>query len=245
MRRPQPARCCPDVPTSHPRPARGQPPTCVCSGWRRNRPSTRTQAKNQLKAVLLGIDPELREALSNLTNTALIATCADLPDADDAAVFTLRLLARRIQQLTVEVKELARRVTKAVRRCRPQLLDIVGVGPDSAAALLIAAGDNPERLASEASFAALCGVSPVEQSSGKTQRRRLNRGGNRQANAALYRIVVTRLRRDARTGIYLERRTKQGMSKREIIRCLKRYVAREIYSHIQPARAFAAPPAAA
>ncbi|WP_406486115.1 IS110 family transposase [Streptomyces phaeochromogenes] len=205
----------------------------------------RTQAKNQLKAVLLGIDPELREALSKLSNTALIATCADLPDADDAAVFTLRLLAQRIQQLSVEVKELARRVTQAVHRCHPQLLDVIGVGPDSAAALLIAVGDNPERLASEASFAALCGVSPVEQSSGKTQRRRLNRGGNRQANAALYRIVVTRLRRDARTHLYLERRTKQGMSKREIIRCLKRYVAREIYGQIQrtPALAASSPPA--
>ncbi|WP_443042262.1 IS110 family transposase [Streptomyces sp. B21-105] len=193
----------------------------------------RTQAKNQLKAVLLGVDPVLREALSDLSNTTLIATCADLPDTGDAAVFTLRLLARRIQQLTSEVKELTSRITKAVRRCRPELLDIIGVGPDSAAALLIAAGDNPERLTSEASFAALCGVSPVEQSSGKTQRRRLNRGGNRQANAALYRIVITRLRRDARTRLYLERRTKQGMSKRETIRCLKRYVAREIYGQIQ------------
>lgn len=200
----------------------------------------RTQAKNQLKAVLLGVDPALREALSKLTNTALIARCAGLPDTGDAAVFTLRLLARRIQQLTAEVKELAHRVTKAVRDCHPKLLDVIGVGPDSAAALLIAAGDNPERLASEASFAALCGVSPVEQSSGKTQRRRLNRGGNRQANAALHRIVVTRLRRDARTRLYLERRTKQGMSKREIIRCLKRYVAREIYREIQPASALAA-----
>ncbi|MFD7781447.1 IS110 family transposase [Streptomyces sp. NPDC059753] len=205
----------------------------------------RTQAKNQLKAVLLGVDPELREALSNLSNTALIARCADLPDTGDAAVFTLRLLARRIQQLTAEVKELARRVTKAVHRCHPRLLDVIGVGPDSAAALLIAAGDNPERLASEASFAALCGVSPVEQSSGKTQRRRLNRGGNRQANAALYRIVVTRIRRDARTRLYLERRTKQGMSKREIIRCLKRYVAREIYHEIQPTSALAASSTAA
>ncbi|MFE1559075.1 IS110 family transposase [Streptomyces sp. NPDC058734] len=205
----------------------------------------RTQAKNQLKAVLLGIDPALREELSKLSNAALIGRCADLPDTGDAAVFTLRLLARRIQQLTAEAKELTRRVTQAVRRCHSQLLDIIGVGPDSAAALLIAVGDNPERLASEASFAALCGVSPVEQSSGKTQRRRLNRGGNRQANAALYRIVVTRLRRDARTRLYLERRTKQGMSKREIIRCLKRYVAREIYRHIQSASVLAASPAAA
>ncbi|WP_308345116.1 IS110 family transposase [Streptomyces sp. ISL-94] len=194
----------------------------------------RTQAKNQLKAVLLGVDPALREILSGLTNTVLVSQCADLTDTGDAAVFTLRLLARRIQQLTTEAKELTRRIAKAVRHCYPQLLDITGVGPDSAAALLIAAGDNPERLSSEASFAALCGVSPVEQSSGKTQRRRLNRGGNRQANAALYRVVITRLRRDDRTRLYLERRTKQGMSKREIIRCLKRYVAREIYRQIQP-----------
>jgi transposase len=205
----------------------------------------RTQAKNQLKAVLLGIDPAMREALSKLSNAALIAACADLPDTGDAAVFTLRLLARRIQQLAAEVKELARRLTKAIRRSQPQLLDIIGVGPDSAAALLIAVGDSPERLASEASFAALCGVSPVEQSSGKTQRRRLNRGGNRQANAALYRIVVTRLRRDARTRLYLERRTKQGMSKREIIRCLKRDVAREIYGQIQRTPALGASSAAA
>lgn len=195
----------------------------------------RTQAMNQLKAVLLGIDPALRESLSGLRNPALIARCADgLADSDDAAVFTLRLLAHRIQYLTCEVKELTRRVTRAVSTHRPQLLEIVGIGPDSAAALLIAAGDNPDRIHNEASFAALCGVSPVEQSSGKTQRRRLNRGGNRQANAALYRIVMTRIRWDERTRAYLERRTKQGMSKREIIRCLKRYVAREIYRHIQP-----------
>jgi transposase len=115
-------------------------------------------------------------ALSKLTNAVLIARCAHLPNAGDAAVFTLRLPARHIQQLTSEVKELAHRVTKAARRCHPQLLDIVGVGPDSASALLIAAGDKPERLAGEASFAVLCGVGPVEQSSGKTQRRRLNRG---------------------------------------------------------------------
>jgi transposase len=145
-----------------------------------------------------------------------------------------RLLALRIQNLSAEVKELTRRTTMAVRSCRPQLLDLVGVGPDSAAVLLIAAGDNPDRLADEASFAALCGVSPVEQSSGKTQRRRLNRGGHRQANAALYRIVQTRIRWDERTQEYLRRRTAEGMSKREIIRCLKRYVARELYRHIQP-----------
>lgn len=205
----------------------------------------RTQALNQLKAVLLAIDPDLRELLTGLSNPALVATCAAL-DIDDRgeAVFTMRLLAHRIQHLSHEVKELTRRTTRAVRSCRPQMLDLVGVGPDSAAVLLITAGDNPDRITDEASFAALCGVSPVEQSSGKTQRRRLNRGGNRQANAALYRIVMTRIRWDERTQKYLQRRTAEGMSKREIIRCLKRYAARELYRHIQPL-ATSQPPSAA
>ncbi|MGW1729384.1 IS110 family transposase [Streptomyces sp. NPDC002306] len=195
----------------------------------------RTQALNQLKAVLMSIDPDLRELLTGLSNPALVATCAGLDvDHRGEAVFTMRLLACRVQYLSNEVKELTRRTTKAVRACRPQMLDLIGVGPDSAAVLLIAAGDNPERITDEASFAALCRVSPVEQSSGKTQRRRLNRGGNRQANAALYRIVQTRMRWDERTQAYLQRRTADGMSKREIIRCLKRYVARELYRHIQP-----------
>ncbi|MFD4144341.1 IS110 family transposase [Streptomyces sp. NPDC058572] len=195
----------------------------------------RTQALNQLKAVLLAVDPDLRELLTGLSNPALVATCAAL-DVDDRgeAVFTMRLLARRVQHLSDEAKELTRRITRAVRACRPQMLDLIGVGPDSAAVLLIAAGDNPDRITDEASFAALCGVSPVEQSSGKIQRRRLNRGGNRQANAALYRIVTTRIRSDERTQAYLQRRTAEGMSKREIIRCLKRYVARELHRHIQP-----------
>lgn len=204
----------------------------------------RTQALNQLKAVLLVIDPDLRELLTGLTNPALIATCAALDDDRGEAVFTMRLLARRVQSLSQEVKELTRRTTRAVKSSRPKLLELVGVGPDSAAVLLIAAGDNPERLTDEASFAALCGASPVEQSSGKTQRRRLNRGGNRQANAALYRIVQSRLRWDERTQAYLQRRTAEGMSRREIIRCLKRYVARELYRHIRPPAATEMPAAA-
>ncbi|MDQ1005557.1 transposase [Streptomyces sp. V4I23] len=122
----------------------------------------RTQALNQLKAVLLAIDPDLRELLTGLSNPALVATCATLDSHDRGeAVFTMRLLARRIQHLSGEVKELTRRTTRAVRSCRPQMLDLVGVGPDSAAVLLITAGDNPDRITDEASFAALCGVSPV------------------------------------------------------------------------------------
>ena len=108
------------------------------------------------------------------------------------------------------------------------------VGPDNAAALIIPASDNPNRLRSEASFAALCGVSPVEASSGKTQRRRLNRGGDRQANSALYSIVLSRLRWDARSRNYVQRRIAEGKTPREAIRCLKRYVAREIYQLLKP-----------
>ncbi len=170
----------------------------------------RTQAMNQLKAVLLALDPDLREQLTSLRNPALIDTCAAFDDDRSEAIFTMRLLARRVQNLSHEIKELTKRTTKAVRACRPQLLELVGVGPDSAAVLLSAAGDNPDRLTDEASFAALCGVSPVEQSSGKTQRRRLNRGGHRQANAALYRIVQSRIRWDERTQAYLQRRTTEG-----------------------------------
>ena len=108
-----------------------------------------------------------------------------------------------------------------------------GVGPDTAAALLISSGSNPERIHSEAAFASLCGVSPVPASYGKTSRHRLNRGGDRQANAALYRIVLVRPSYDLRTRDYMNRRTGEGMSKTEVIRCLKRYVAREVFSALK------------
>ncbi|WP_371484750.1 IS110 family transposase [Kitasatospora sp. NBC_00315] len=199
----------------------------------------RTQALNQLKAVLINAPSALREALEPLSTAVLVRRCAELTDpcdgnpAADTAVFTLRLLAQRVLRLRQEVTELGRRMTAAVQASAPSLLEQFGIGPDSAAALLITAGDNPERLSSEASFAALCGASPVEKSSGKTRRRRLNRGGDRQANAALHRIVVTRMRQDERTRTYLERRTAEGRGKREIMRCLKRYVAREVYALIR------------
>jgi transposase len=116
-----------------------------------------------------------------------------------------------------------------VAQAAPELVSLPGIGTDSAATLLIVAGDNPQRLGSEASFASLCGVSPIEASSGKVVRHRLNRGGNRQANRALYMTCLARMRRDPRTKEYVARRTQEGKSKREIIRCLKRYVAREVY----------------
>ena len=197
----------------------------------------RTQTINQLKAVLVAADPQLRETLSGLSNLRLIRRCTQLDvdtpqDTTSAAAYTLRLLGRRILALTSEIRDLEHRITTAVTSHTPTLLGRQGIGPDNASALLIAAGDNPDRLRSEASFAALCGVSPLEASSGRTSRRRLNRGGDRQANSALYRIALSRLRWDARTRDYLARRITEGKTRREAIRCLKRYIAREIYQII-------------
>jgi transposase len=203
----------------------------------------RTQAINRLKAVLVIADPALRERLSSLGNAELFRTCARLgsPDGggDEDAVtqathMTLRMLAERIEQLTAQIDELNQRLTRLVERHAPQLLAPVGIGPDSAITLLITMGDNPERLNTEASFAALCGVSPIEYSSGRRITRRLNCGGDRQANAALHRIVFTRLRHDQRTQASYERRTQEGKTRREIIRCLKRYAAREVFNLARP-----------
>jgi transposase len=200
---------------------------------------SRTQAINQLKAVLVGAEPGLRESMTGLSTPRLVKACARLDDIGPGdptgdvlrtARYTLRLLARRILSLTEEIEDLDTRLTTTIERHAPELLRHHGVGPDTAAALLIAAGDNPERLHTEGSFAALCGVSPVEVSSGKTQRRRLNRGGNRQANAALYRITLSRLRWDSTTRAYVEHRVREGKTRREAIRCLKRYIARQLYS---------------
>ncbi len=200
---------------------------------------SRTQAINQLKAVLISADPLLRDSLAGLSNPRLIRQCAQLPtdapgDIATAAAYTLQLLARRILDLTDQINDLKQRITQALTTHAPQLIERNGVGPDTAAALLIAAGDNPERLHNEASFAALCGVSPIEASSGKTQRHRLNRGGDRQANSALHTIVLSRLRWEARSRNYLQRRITEGKTHREAMRCLKRYVAREIYQLIKP-----------
>ncbi|MDX3240366.1 transposase [Streptomyces sp. ME18-1-4] len=203
----------------------------------------RTQAVNQLKAVLVIADPALRERLSSLGNRELFGTCARLGPGDgedgenavaQATHMTLRMLAERIEQLTGQINELNQRLTQLVEHHAPQLLERVGIGPDSAVTLLITVGDNPERLNTEASFAALCGASPVEYSSGRRSTRRLNYGGDRQANAALHRIVFTRLRHDPRNQAYYERRTQEGKTRREIIRCLKRYAAREVFNLVRP-----------
>ena len=194
----------------------------------------RTQTINQLNALLVTADPALRQNLSGLGKTALIRRCAQLAttiptDTASAAVYTLQLLARPIQHLTGEIHQLKDQITTVITQHTPALLTRYGVSPDNAAALLITAGDNPDRLHSEASFAALCGVSPLQASSGKTTRHRINRGGDRHANAALYRITLCRLRWHQPTCDYLNRRSTEGKTRRDIIRCLKRYITREIY----------------
>src|SRR5215469_7473121 len=148
-------------------------------------------------------------------------------------LLALRELGRRAQYLDGQLARLDELITPLVTARAPGLLQLYGVGPDTAALLLITAGDNPGRLRSEAAWAHLCGAAPIPASSGKVRRHRLNPGGDRQANHALWRIVITRMSSHPPTRAYVERRTAEGLSKKEIIRCLKRYVAREVYPHLR------------
>ena len=186
----------------------------------------RTQTINQLKAVLVTASAELRESLSGLGPVALLERCAGLPTTPlTAAKYALRMLARRALTLQTEAQQLREQLATLSTAAAPALLQLTGVGPDTAAALLLAAGDNAHRLHSEAAFAALCGTNPVPASSGKITRYRLNRGGHRQANAALHRAVVTRMHWHEPTQIYVARRTAEGKTKPEIMR----YLARQVY----------------
>ncbi len=145
-------------------------------------------------------------------------------------MYTLGSLARRYRQLGDEVRDLESEVGRLTRSIVPALINTFGVGSDTAATLLIAAGSRLDRLRSEAAFASLCGMKPIPASSGKTNRHRLNRDGDRKANDSLHRIVVVRLRYELRTQAYMRRRIAERMSKSEVIRCLKHCVAREVYS---------------
>jgi transposase len=204
---------------------------------RRSALKARTQATNQLLALVLTSPEELRASLRGMSLPNLVKVAArfrpgPLLDPAAATKLALRHLARRHAALSVEIAQLDRALAQVVSEAAPGLLALPGVGTDVAGALLVAAGDNPERLSSEAAFARLCGVAPLPASSGKTNRHRLNRGGDRIANNALWRIVLVRMSSDPRTRNYVERRTKEGLSKKEIIRCLKRYVAREVYCRL-------------
>jgi transposase len=201
----------------------------------------RADVLRRMHALVVTAPDPVRATLRNLSARRLVAVSAaarpDRAAAGDPAVaarVALRSLARRHQQLTADIDELDAMIAPLVAAAAPKLLALNGVGADVAGQLLVTAGENPHRLRSEAAFAMLCGAAPLPASSGKTNRHRLNRGGDRQANAALYRIVLCRLRWDPRTRAYAERRTKDGLSKPEIIRCLKRYIAREIYATLCP-----------
>jgi transposase len=206
---------------------------------RRSAVDQRADTQRQIKTLIVTAPDELRAQLRGLTVKQLITVCASMrPDRADAPVpvtavkIALRSLAHRHQQLSAEITDLDEVLDPLVTAINPGLLTANGVGTDVAGQLLVTAGENHERLTSEAAFAMLCGAAPIPASSGKTNRHRLNRGGDRQANAVLYRVVLCRLRWDPRTRDYMQRRTKEGLSKKEIIRCLKRYIARELYQLI-------------
>jgi transposase len=197
---------------------------------------SRRSALQLLRMTIIAAPDEVRDQTRNLTRMQLIRTCAAWrPDADAAADpvvatrIALKSVARRIIELNDEIANLDEPIERLVRELNPKLLDAVGIGVEIAGQLLVTAGDNPERLRSEAGFAMLCGVAPLPASSGVTQRHRLNRGGDRQANRALHLAAICRLRLCPRTRAYAARRKAEGLSKREIIRCLKRYIAREAY----------------
>jgi transposase len=195
----------------------------------------RTATINELRSLLVTAPASLREQMTGTSADPLAAACARLPPATDLAdplqgtKLSLRSLARRYQTLTAEITDLDTHLQALVTQARPDLLNVHGVGVQTAAQLLITCGDNPDRLTTPAAFAALCGAAPIPASSGKTTRHRLSRGGDRQANRALYVIAITRMACCPRTRSYITRRTAEGKTKKEIIRCLKRYITRELY----------------
>ena len=207
---------------------------------KRSARSERVQTINQARALVVTGPDDLRTRFARHTAAGLVSGLASLrPRPGDvvgyATRIALRELGRRAEFLDAQLERLDELIAPLVAARAPGLLALHGVGPDTAALLLVAAGDHPERLRSEAAWAHLCAVVPIPASSGKVTRHRLNPGGDRQANHALWRIVLTRMSAHPPTLIYVERRTKEGLSKKEIIRCLKRYVAREVYRHLRAA----------
>jgi transposase len=198
----------------------------------------RTQTINQARALILTGPDDVRTRFTSHGPADLAGELAALRPRPGSMVryhtlLSLRELGRRAEFLDGQLGRLDELIVPLVTARAPGLLTLYGVGPDTAAMLLIAAGDNPGRLRSEAAWAHLCAVAPVPASSGRVTRHRLNRGGDRQANHALWRIVITRMSSHPATRAYVARRTAEGLSKKEIIRCLKRYAAREVYPRLR------------
>jgi transposase len=216
----------------------------------------RSQSFNALHGIVVGAPSPLRDELIGLTKRTLVNRCLGLrPETSQllalsndrdrlllaAAKTALRDLARRWKALDEEVKELSNQIKDLVEQAAPELVDLFGVGTELAGQFLVTAGGNPERIRNEAAFAKLCGVAPQPASSGRTNgRHRLSRSGDRAANSALYTVTIVRMRHHPATIEYVQRRTAEGLTKREIIRCLKRYIAREIFKALP--RAEAQPP---
>jgi transposase len=201
---------------------------------RRSAMKARIQAANQIRAMIDTASDELRAEFRDASTAQACAQLVRQRTRDESRLNavtrkTLIRLAKRWTALNAEIKDYDQDLTDLVTATAPALLTLPAVGVDTAGALLVSVGDNPDRLESEATFAALCGVAPLPASSGRTQRHRLNRGGDREANHALWRIVLVRMRWDPPTRAYIARRTAEGLSKPEIMRCLKRYTARSVY----------------
>jgi transposase len=215
----------------------------VLKACRKTAVAARRVALQMIHNTIVCAPDDLRDQLRELTRMGLIRTLAawrpDMTDYRNVASayrITLKSLARRYLELHDEIADLDVMIATIVDELAPNLVAQNSIGHESAAQLLLTAGDNAERLHSEAGFAALCGVSPVPASSGKTTRHRLNRGGDRAANSALHIIAIGRLRTDPRTKAYVARRMAEGHSKLEAIRCLKRYIARQVFALISKRR---------
>ena len=200
----------------------------------------RSAALIQLQSTLVTAPASLRELVAAPTTRGKLAMCValrpgnlELGDPLHAAKTTLRALGRRVKYLDEEIAEFDRQLDVLVTRAAPTLVSRVGIGTQHAAQLLVTAGENIERLTSEAAFARLCGAAPIPVSSGNTQRMRLHRGGDRQANRALHMIAICRLRYDQRTIDYMARRRSEGLSKKDVLRCLKRFIAREVFNDLK------------
>lgn len=206
---------------------------------KRSARQARAKAVIQMRHVVITAPEELHRRFTGLTVHQLVNQAARLRPATSSDVVvaatkaSLCSLAQRVLRLDDELAELDTRIVALLKATAPALLDVFGVGPDTAAALLIAAGDNPQRLHSEGAWARLCGAAPIPASSGQTSGRfRLNIGGDRQANSALWRIAMVRIAHDPRTTAYFKTRVEQGRPKPEVIRTLKRYIAREVYAYL-------------
>ena len=205
---------------------------------RRSARQQRIQSLNQLRHLVFCAPESIRVRFKDRYKTGLVTEAANMRPRHCSDPITyrtnlvIRSLARRIQSLTAEMRVIDETLRSLIETTAPTLLELHGVGTDTAASLLVTAGDNPDRLKSERSWAHLCGVTPIPASSGKVSRHRLNRGGDRQANSALYRIVLTRMASHEETRRYVARRRAEGLSTPEIMRCLKRYVARQTFKHL-------------